>query len=546
MALVDNRKFKNLDRVYLDLSKIYSEGVATNIVNDISKNGIMKYIYHHIKLCNIDYLENFIKAIENVKEYLQVVKDKMLEIIMSSIYSAETFKFAIQLYDKHGSPSKMDMNQAIAMCIKRHAFVFPENQKLCSDFLDVFSLEEMMTDIQMLFVQDDVNLVTKFLKKRQDIFQKVFIYASECSALKTLSKIMSYYKESEVFLAKLSLPSILNYKVNLNDSEIRDSIFVEANNFSRWEFIPFIFDNFKIDEELWVTFKINIYRGYVTLPFLKTLLYHMKLHDIPIEKIKLQQASKLMASKEILDELREYGFDKFETLEEFDYQNDEVKYSASAMFEFFRRNKLEFIFNVLYANYAHVNVKLAEERKYIETLIENNILGWDDKMLNQYSLYEKFLDNIFTQLRIFDQILLDYNSFNLIKEELDNTVALRCLNKMIVDIRKITNKKITAIYATLILELNDIYMDYLKKFREEFPISPKNFDCRDNIEGQFCFIYQYSYTRGNKHDNKELLRLAKHYKSLGRIDVYSLILKSIDCLCHHKDVVELLIENNLL
>jgi hypothetical protein len=101
MALVDNRKFKNLDRVYLDLSKIYSEGVATNIVNDINKNGIMKYIYHHVKLCNIEYLENFIKAIENVKEYIQIVKDKMLHIIMCAIFSSETFKFAMQLYDKH-------------------------------------------------------------------------------------------------------------------------------------------------------------------------------------------------------------------------------------------------------------------------------------------------------------------------------------------------------------------------------------------------------------------------------------------------------------
>jgi hypothetical protein len=549
MALVDNRKFKNLDRVYLDLSKIYSEGVATNIVNDINKNGIMKYIYHHIKLSNIEYLENFIKSIENVKEYIQIVKDKMLHIIMCSIFSSETFKIAMQLYDKHGCPSKMDMNQAIAICIKRHAFVFPENQKLCSDFLDVFSLENLITDIhdiQILFVQDDVNLVKKFLKRKQETFQQVFIYASECSALKTVSKIMSYYKEPEVFLAKLSLPSILKYKLNLKDTEIRDAIFVEANNFSRWEFIPFIFDNFKIDEELWLTFKINIYRGYVTLPYLKTLLYHMKLHDIPIEKLKLQQASKLMASKEILNELREHGFDKFETFEEFDFKNDEVKYSASAMFEFFRRNKLEFIFNVLYANYAHVNVKLAEELIYIDTLLENNILGWDDKILAQYSLYEKFLDNIFTQLKVFDQILLDYNAFNLIKEDLDNTVALRCINKMIIDIKKITNKKITAIYATLILELNDIYMDYLNIFRKDFAIAPENFDCRDTLEGQFCFIYQYSYIRGDKHDNGELLRLAKYYKSVGRIDVYHLILKSIDCLCHHKDVKDLLIENNLL
>jgi hypothetical protein len=321
---------------------------------------------------------------------------------------------------------------------------------------------------------------------------------------------------------------------------------VETNNFSRWEFIPFIFNNFKIDEELWVTFKVNLYRGYVTLPFLKTLLHHMKLNGISIEKLKLQQSSKLMSSKEILNELREHGFDKFETLEEFDHQNNEVKYSASAMFEFFRRNKLDFLFNVLYANYAHVNVKIEEELKYIDILRKNNLLGWDDKMLAQYSLYEKFLDNIFTQLRIFDQILLDYNSFNLIKEELDNTLALRCLNKMIVDIKKITNKKISGIYATLILELNDIYMDYLKKFREEFSIPTEKFDCRDDIEGQFCFIYQYSYIRGDKHNNEELLRLAKYYKSLGLINVYYLILKSIDCLCHHKDVKELLIENNLL
>lgn len=546
MSVVENRKFKNLDKVYLDLSKTYSEGVATHIVNDIQKNGILKYIYHHIKLCNIEYLENFVKSIENVKEYTQIIRDNMLDIIMSSIFASEPFQFAMRLYDKYGCPAKMDMNQGLTMCIKRHAFVFPENQKLVSDFLDVFSLENIMSDIQILFVQDDVNLVSKFLTNKRNIFQKVFIYASESSALKTLSKIMSYYKEDDVFLAKLSLPAIINYKVDISVPEIRDAIFVEANNFSRWEFIPFIFNNFKIDLELWVTFKVNLYRGYVTLPYLKTLLHHMKINDIPIEKLKLQQSSKLMASKEILDELRKYGFEKYETLEEFDHQHDEVKYSVSAMFEFFRRNKLEFLFNVLYANYAHVNVKIEEERKFISILRKNDMLGWDDKMLTQYDLYDKFLDNIFTQLKLFDQILLDYNSFNLIKEELDNTLALRCINSMIVKIKKISNKKVSEIYGTLIIELNNIYMDYLDKFRKDFSITPDNYDNRETLEGQFCFLYQYSYIRGNKHNNEELLRLAKYYKSMGFIDIYYLILKSIDCMCHHDDVIDLLKENNLL
>lgn len=536
-----NRKFKNLDKVFLNLSKTYSDNVATCIVEDIHKNGIMPYIYHQIKLCNFDYVENFIRSIDCVQEYTNILRDNMYNIIMCSIFSAEGIRLALQIYDSYGCPTKINMTNHMVACIKRHTFVFPENLEICNNFLEVFNLPEIMEDMQMLFIQDEVNLINKFIRKRQEVFQKSFIYASESSALNTLSKIMSYYKEPDVFLAKLSLPAMIQYGIDFKNKEMRDAILVEINSNSKWEFIPFIFENFEMTEDLWLAFKINIYRAYVTLPYLKTLLFHMELHKIPIETLKLQCATKLLGSREIIEELKSRGFDKFETLEEFDFNNEAVKYSASAMFEIFRKNKLDFLLDVLFDNYGHVNKRIYEERHFIAALRENNLLGWDDKMLSSYDLYQKFLDNIFKQMSIFDKIILEFNSFICVKNDIDNTVSLRAINSIVADLKKITCKKILKVYHSLIGQLEEIYMTYLNNLKKEF-----NIEAQNDIEEEFNFMYQNSYFRNVKFDYKKILRIKRYYENIGNIHLSNMILKSMESLCHPQDIKDILYRNDLL
>lgn len=502
---------KNNDKkhiaLYNAINKFFTEELSLRIMNVIYDTSFIKFIFTSIRMSNYTCIWTIMKCIEGNSFFVNIVKENLPHILMSCLFSPIAMNLALDIYEKYGQDSKIKITEPMIVCIKRHALHYPENKQRCDEFIRYLDTKNLVHTRALLFFDDNLEIVEKYLDKDKAIKEHCFQNALESDACQITNKLIKYYREDEMYICKLTLPTILkNYTII---PKINEGIIVETCSFSKWDLLPYIFENVistsENMNEMLKAFSVNIFCGHVTLPFLQTLLFQMQKYDIPFTKLIPENTQTLFCSQEIYDELIRHNFDILIELSVMTVVKGEVKYTYSNMFECFRQNKLEFIVTLLHSTYSHNNKRFNRERKYIAKLYRANHLGWTDKVQKSYLAFERFLTVAIEQLNIFEEIIFEYNTLLAILTNIPNVLVLRCMNSLLVKLKKVTIGVLLKDHSKIIGEMQVLYEHYLKMFREKYEITSDKIYMDENtsLDDKFNYIYLYSYIRNDDIDRTE-------------------------------------------
>lgn len=542
VASIDKKVLKRLDKLYFGIDRICkNENLSTRLVNLIHSQGFIEFLCTCIKNCDYECAVIITEGAHGVQYYTQMIYENMPYIIMGSIFSPIAMRFALKLYDKYGMPSTFKPTADVIICIKRHAIVYPANKEICNKFLSKCDLENIIGLTHIFFIQDDVELVSKYFSKKNKIMDHIIGGASECSSKEILKKALHYVKEHDAFLGKMSLPFVIKY-VDLNDRQNWEAMLVEVCQYAKWDYLPYLFELYSEDEDFWKAIRSCFYKAYITVPFLQVLIQQMKYHNIPIEKILLKTTDRFYGEKEVLEELRKNKIDEIIELHEVTVAKKHIKFTYSNLFEAFRKNDITLVLDLMFSNMAHVNPKFLEEKSYIDKLNEANIFGFTDKVKLSFELFTKFVNHILRQLNYYEMIILDFNSVVALKDKIPDTLVLRCINRINKVVDKITVKFLTEKYLTLLQDLKKYHFIYLNNFRNSLCLDrndwtkPEKYD----LEEEFIDILQHSYARTDYNMEHKTSKLIDVANQKGNYKLASLISFAMKNYCHYDDIIQII------
>lgn len=492
-----------LDKVYHNLVKDCPEDYAVSLIENVINHKLVPYILNNLIINNYKTVEILYAGVKGVKEFAKLLKDNIINIVLSAVRHKEAMQVAMRIYnDIPFSRFSNKFDSDMMICIYRHGIKYPENMELCIECIKPHLTEDITIVRPFFFIKDEVNIVPGFFKKNKTTKDFVFIHSMDCDAVRIFSKALKYYKLQNYHYVMLSFPAFKDNldKIELNDPETREKIIDDVTTYSRWDFLPFIFENMELTERDWIHFRIGLYQGFFNSIFMEVLLFCFKKYNISFSNLKT--IKKLTCTKDVRDVLVKYGFDNQFDITVSIIHVDNVKKDICNLFHHFCDKEYQYIIFHMYASYAHLNARFLRERTYVDKLIKQEGFGFDSNLKIKWLAFMDMTSSLIEELRVTDIILYKYNSYIASSASMQPIMANCFVNDIYREITKLKTKSLIEEYAVIVINIRNNGKSILKEIREMFGIDldPEKdwiLPLNPTLEELFMEIYQYScYNEG--------------------------------------------------
>ncbi len=527
----DKTELKRLDRFFNKLNKFTNEDVSVKIVNMVKTNGFVETLVFSLKIEDVKTAYLLSTIGKEIEFYKKAIQNNMSTLIMVSLSSPLSMKIALDLESAvYPIPMCGRLNDEMVVCLYRHAMVFPKNKEICMGCIRSYNFEESFLFRPFFFFQDEAEMVRKYFTKDKSVKNIIFNNTIDHGAINIMDKAIKYYNQDIKVMAKLSLPILLKNTKKFSIYENKKEIIQEVILDTRWDFLPFIFENYKFDITDWEKIKFPIYQGMATVPFVQTLFYLMKKHDIDFNKI-YEEGRTVFCSLDVWQIFKDFGIEnnfKFETRTKF---TRIINSYVSNMFEFYLNDDSEMIVDQLFISYAHKNNRFMEEKEFVLNLVNEDKLGWTKEIKNKFLEFNNFCNEFCQYLSWGDLLILEYNSYISVSLNLPHMMGIRFLNKISRIIYNIKNEFLKKEYMTIIMRFEEEYWKVMSKVRDDIGLGyleereiwklPEN----PTLEELFIDLYQHSmYNYRNdeySHANKivESLKQREMYKIASEVEM---------------------------
>jgi hypothetical protein len=519
-----------LPEVKSKLCSQLSEESSNDICKYIDKGELTQFLILLIKNKNCTLLQFLWTVFKDFDKIRMAINSSMIHLILSSLDESITFFEIFKWYEEFGS-SCNQISSNIVTVIYLRGISYP---LLKPSILKLIGNQDNLDNVNnrtIFFIYDEIDIIKPYINNNMDDVKRYMIRAYWYDAINTLIEIQKINKLPFYSIGwyLLSTP-VFNQVISKYNQNIYDDI-PFSDNFAkyicisnRWEFLPDTIP--KLTESMWKHIKTYFYMGYLTTRFVMVLFHQLKKHNISITILK-SNVLEFNSASEFVEYLKQNNYYstfsteklKYKLREKIDFLKDDILdasiVSATTMMVIFDENNFNSLNEIVFDCSLYLSNRYNTEINYIDFLLKNDGLGWDNKMIDTYSKFKKLMSYIIDQANIGQQLATKFNSYLPLENiEFNIPYRLRIINTMISIYNKLKIKKFQeeynmiytnciALKVTLVNDINILSKYYINTNKTTHQNSINNLlsDLIDNCD---------SYTYSKRHYNQNILDLLKY------------------------------------
>jgi hypothetical protein len=537
---------KRLDKLYYKLLKIISEDASLGFVKMIKENGFLNVLILALKIDDIRTAYVLTKAAKDIEYYKKLMQDGFATLVMVALSSPICMKLVIDLEnDIYPITFTGKLNEEMLVCLFRHSMYYPQNKDICMKYIKTYNYDSSFVNRPFFYLYDDIEMISKHLVKDINVRNVMYVCAIDHGSLKIINKLNKYYNQNRIIYSRLTLPILLKNTKEFSIYEENKAMIMETIVSNKWEFLPFIFKNYKLDSEDWEKFRFSIYEGNSSDIFLRTLFSSMKKNDIDF--FHLYQKDRIVyCNDKSYQVFKDFDIDinfSFKRKEKF---KRTITADVSNLFEFYIVNALNLIKEQLFIFYAHRNERFQEDKKFLLNMISSDEFGWNQELKEKFFEFNNFCDEFCLYMEMGDYLITEYNSYLGAHMYLPHQMLMRFLNKISRIVYNIKDDFVKNEYKSIIKKFNEHYWDNMRKVREDIGLE----DLEDeeiwylpespSLEDLFADLYQYSMFKYKKDENSYTSHIIKTLKERGFNKIVKEVEMAFASLISSDDVLRIL------
>lgn len=518
-----------LPEIKTKLRSQLSEESSDNICEFINKGELTQFLILLIKNKNCTLLQFLWTVFKDFDKMRQTINTSMIHLLLSSLDENITFFEMFKWYEEFGSSgNSISSNIITVIYIKgiTHPILKPSIMKLISDQNNA----DNVNNRTIFFIYDEIDIIRPYINNKMEDIKRCMIRSYWYDAINTLIEIQKinnipFYSIGWYLLSTPVFNQVISkYNQNIyNDIPFSDNFAKYICVSNRWEFLPNVLP--KLTESMWKHIKTYFYMGYLTTRFVTVLFHQLKKHNISITKLK-SNTLEFNPTSEFVEYLKQNNYyttfstekQKNKVKEELDFLKDDILdasiVSATTMMVIFDENNFNALNEIVFDCSLNLSNRYNTEINYVDSLLKNDDLGWDKKMIDTYNKFKKLMNYIIDQGNIGQELATKFNSYLPLESiEFNTPYKLRIINSMISTYGKLKIKKFQEEYnmiytnciafkVTLVTDINILSKFYINtKTAHDNSINKLLLDLIENCD---------NYTFSKRHCNQNILDLLKY------------------------------------
>jgi hypothetical protein len=533
-------KLECADNVYSNLENVFSKELVYTIANIIYQGSTYDFLIEQIRSDNIKIMKILLPIFKKEKYMRMALPKCSIYLLLGAIQNPEMFEEMFLWVEEFGFDTKYINEKTNYLYIVLYNYCH-DKPKIRAKIIEYMSKTLDVTNINKhsnyhFFNNDDAKVVLPFATNIDSI-TNIISCAHKFDAINILMEIDSkatkskfakertnFYGIAWYFLSPTAFYKVMEIK-NINPYENKQFVIQWISYIcymSRWDYLPSMIQS--LTDDMWNIMAQYFYDGKLSLCFVMTLFHLMDKYKIPITNLKLNYKyfpPNSCYAQFLKDTFRYNTFttegDKDKVYKPLNVAMSEMAWNSSVntipvMLQVFLSKEIVILPEIIGEMLIDICHKYKTEMDYIETLIYDDLLGWDEKMMTNFNKFKEFIEIVKKDAIFTRTVSLKWNSFFSIEySNLPEPYKLRYVNEIIEEYPKIRFKyykdelKLPYEKAIQIKKLTlGILREYYKcpvKDPNEFYVLP---ECATVIEKFIDLIenskeYRHTYSHLNEH-----------------------------------------------
>ena len=423
----------DVDFVYNELIKHGSDEQAEEICQYIYDDNLLLLLIMQFNNNNIETLEILLSIFKKNDYIRDILYNNMLKLFLVSLRNQEMFYHACLWFDEFGC-NTVDVNNRCLVVLYNKSIKCSKSKPYINKLIKDINSKNKTPIMNSYFIADDVDIIIPYitnsskLTKNNFTVEDMIILCYQYDAINTLKKIQE--KQKYVFFELqwyLLSPSAFTKVMNMSN---RDPFSNEKFAYewirhicglSRWDYLPMMIN--KITPNMWRVIAKYFYMGRLILEFVVVLIHQMNKNNIPLKTLHLDNIIFNYTSV-YTDYLKINNYYHLFSTENDKYANivvpiadfnsniyDSSFTSVVHMLYIFQNKHVNDLIDIIFDATLQTSNKVFSEFEYIETLIDNDELGWNKDLLHVYTTFKKTINTIIEQANISNQLLFKYDAY---------------------------------------------------------------------------------------------------------------------------------------
>jgi len=438
------------------LSSQLSEESSNSICEFIDNGNLVQFLILLIKNKNctlLQFLWTIFKEFDKIRE---IISNSMMHLLLSSLDESITFFEIYKWFEEFGCTYNVISTNVVTV-IYLKCNKYPELKPSIINLISKLDNKENVNYRTIFYIYDEVTIIKPFITNNIDDIKRHMVRSYWYDSINTLFEIQSYIKLPFYSIGwyLLSVP-VFNQVILKNNENIYENEPFAINfiNYicllNRWEYLPSIIT--KLTNSMWKCLTLYFYTGYLNNRFIHVLFHQLKKHNINITKLK-SSTLKFNSNSDCIQYLKDNNYynifstenQKNKIIEPIDCLKDEILnatiIAVTFMLNVFEEKKFDSLNDLVFDCSLNLSKRYKTEINYIDSLLENDELGWDKKMIDSYLHFKTYINYIFDQANIGQELTTKYNSYLPLENiEFSIPYRLRIINSLITIYNKLKIK----------------------------------------------------------------------------------------------------------
>lgn len=410
------------------------KSLSTSIVNTINKRSYIGFLMTNLREGLFDFVKSVLKLTSNIEVFKTLLSENINSLVHTGLFCEESGKIVLELHSVVGKTGiRQNSSLALITLVYHHGLMFPSNGGLSLGYLKHYQFSHLVIDKCCFYTRDESSVVKKYINNREDDRSKILKYAVEHDCVNIVKKLILKQKVNHLSTIKMSIDIFIEFLNNqqIHSDNLKSAIIFECFHHNRWDMLPFIMINFKLDHNDWSYIKLFFENGKLTLPFIQTFFHLIYVYKIPLYNIMFQDP--ILCTQEIANFLSVKGYNLFYKFSIISEQELDLEYNLCTLFYHYLKGSYNEIVNIIYHRNGYRCKRLENERALFLQLYQTKLIKWDDTLITEYQNFDIYLNGIFDQFLIMEKALMEFSSLVELNnyDIKNNMMILRCLNSLI-------------------------------------------------------------------------------------------------------------------
>jgi hypothetical protein len=482
-----------------EMNEKCSEEFQNTMVDIFQKDGLIKFIILQFPSDNCQMLEILFEMFKTSKYIKKLLNRNMANLLLASIPYPHCYLEMCKWYSVCGYDPEL-MNENIMALLYLSGINNPEIKPYIHKIYKTMNMKDYVINRIMYYVHDDADIIVPYINKDKILkskvtesrvanpirveMNKIILRCFQYDAINTLMKIqkelkLPFYNVTWFMLGVMGFEKVCEInKINPYDNELFIIDWIEnVCIMSKWDYLPIMIP--KLTENMWKVVTIHFYKGAYEVHFVITLLHLMKKYDIPI--------TKLVDKKYVFNNKSPYiNYLKLNNLYElFSTDNSKEKLikladtpvysnvlettltSVTTLFGIFNDKSTDTMASLLFEGGMYMSSKFVQELEYIDSLIYDDLLGWNETIIKSYENFKKICNIIIEDGKVSQVLTTTYNSFYVLEttERFPELYNLRYINNILSIYNRFNSKIYKENFKIIYDKCIEIKFDILKIVR---------------------------------------------------------------------------------